>query len=88
MYSTSSEVPGVANSGGRYVISRCLPTDGPDPADVTYDGRPRASTSREPSGARTGYPPSMYRGVPSADAAESRVSVQSTAAGPASRCAR
>ncbi len=34
-YSASSGVPTSATEAGRYAISRCLPTDGPDPAEVT-----------------------------------------------------
>src|SRR5262249_52448795 len=58
-YSTRSFVPSTACSGGRYAISRCLPTDGPDPADVTYDRRPLASVIGAPSGVRIGSRPSM-----------------------------
>src|SRR4029079_4889278 len=56
-YSTSSGVPTFATSGGRYDISRCLPTDGPEPAEVTYDRRPFASTSGLPSVERIGSRP-------------------------------
>src|SRR5260370_1210979 len=64
-YSTSSELPSTACSAGRYAISRCLPTEGPEPALVTYDGRPLASTRRSPAGDRIGSPPSMYPSDPS-----------------------
>ena len=40
-------------------MSRCLPTDGPEPALVTYERRPFASTRGLPSGARIGSRPSM-----------------------------
>ena len=33
-YSTASRLPAVACAEGRYASSRCLPTDGPDPALV------------------------------------------------------
>src|SRR5438132_4324457 len=39
-YSTASLVPAFACSGGRKLIRIVLPTDGPDPALVTYDPRP------------------------------------------------
>src|SRR5262249_10308294 len=42
MYWTRSELPSTACSGGRYDMRTCLPTDGPEPALVTYDGRPFA----------------------------------------------
>src|SRR5262245_32646534 len=58
-YSTSSGAPTFATSGGRYDISRCLPTDGPEPAEVTYERRPFASTSGAPSAERIGSRPSM-----------------------------
>src|ERR1022692_1578701 len=35
MYSTARRLPSRAWAAGRYAISRCLPTDGPDPALVT-----------------------------------------------------
>ena len=35
-------MPTTASSGGRYAISRCFPTDGPEPAEVAYE-RQRAS---------------------------------------------
>jgi hypothetical protein len=35
MYWTASLVPATASSTGRYAISRCFPTEGPVPADVT-----------------------------------------------------
>ncbi len=65
-----------------------MPTDGPEPALVTYDGRPLASTSRSPASDRIGSPPSMYRGDPSADSCESTVSVHITAHGGSARCRR
>ena len=37
MYMTCSWVPAAAISFGRYPISRCLPTDGPYPAEVTRE---------------------------------------------------
>src|SRR5487761_18119 len=88
MYSTSSAVPSTATSAGRYAISRCLPTDGPEPALVTYDGRPFKSTSREPSSDKTGSPPSMYREDPEADTWDSTVNVHITAHGGSCRCRR
>src|SRR5437660_12739037 len=48
-YSTASCSPTFACSGGRYAISRCLPTDGPAPALVTYERRPFRSVSGLPS---------------------------------------
>ena len=87
-YSTSSELPSTARSAGRYAISRCRPTDGPEPALVTYEGRPLASTRRSPDGRRIGSPPSMYRNDPSAEACESTVSVHITAHGGSARCRR
>jgi len=88
MYSTRSELPSTATSAGRYAISRCLPTDGPEPALVTYEGRPLTSTRRSPAGERIGSPPSMYRKDPSADTCESTVSVHSTTHGGSARCRR
>src|SRR5207244_11844065 len=58
-YSTRSDVPTFATSGGRYDMSRCFPTEGPEPADVTYDLRPRASMSGLPSADRIGSRPSL-----------------------------
>ena len=48
-----------ACAGGRYAISRCFPTDGPEPAEVTYERRPFASTIDSPSRVRIGSRPSM-----------------------------
>src|ERR1700682_839644 len=59
MYSTARLAPTTACSGGRYAIRMCLPTDGPAPALVTYDPRPRRSTIRLPSRVRIGSRPSM-----------------------------
>src|SRR5439155_8851654 len=58
MYWTSSSFPSSACSGGRYASSRCLPTDGPEPALVTYELRPFRSAMRSPSLVRFGLLPS------------------------------
>src|SRR5206468_6348710 len=59
MYWTRSWFPSSACSGGRYTSSTCFPTDGPEPALVTYAPRPLRSTIRLPSFVRTGSRPSM-----------------------------
>src|SRR3954465_9710478 len=58
MYCTASFRPSWACVGGRYVISTCLPIDGPAPADVTYDRRPCESAIGVPSASTTGSRPS------------------------------
>ena len=88
MYSTASCSPSFACSGGRYDITMCLPTDGPAPADVTYERRPWASVSGVPS--RSGVkryplgrePVVTPDGKPIADAHGRRSYVTSTGAGP------
>ena len=59
-----------------------LPSDGAAPALVTYERRPFASTSGEPSSRTIGSRPSGKREFPV------KVSVQQTAAGSRSRAAR
>src|SRR5690348_15873814 len=81
-------MPWTEYEAGMQAISRCLPTDGPEPALVTYDGRPFASTSRSPDKVRIGSPPSMYRSDPSEDSWESTVIVLITAHGDSECCRR
>src|SRR5207245_1690576 len=76
-YSTASLVPAFACSGGRKLIRMVLPTDGPDPALVTYDPRPCRSTRRLPCGDRTGSRPIMKRLNPELEVLSSIVRVQS-----------
>src|SRR5207245_10767710 len=49
MYWTSNSFPSSACSGGRYARSTCLPTDGPEPALVTYELPPFRSAIASPS---------------------------------------
>src|SRR5262249_15050408 len=57
MYPTAGGLPPWAGWGGKYAYRIYLPTDGPEPALVTYEPRPQRSTSRWPSRVRMGSRP-------------------------------
>ena len=74
-------LPSTACSGGRYAIRRCLPSDGPAPADVAYDRRPlRVGDRRAVGERRSAGGPACSAARRSREVWSSTVSVQQAAA--------